>query len=215
MTILLVKKVFPGVTFIPFFFNAIDFSSLFELLSWYISSCLFVSELVFTLSFCRGVKRSFSTGSEFRWVTQRASQHGGLTAFSWSQLEASVPGLWEQMSCLEFRSDNEASMPAGKDILGIPWSTPAGRKRENRDTELPTSVSLFRISEANPLLLNFTVEQGAGKEWPWGTGKWPCAQNVSYFKLERELEILPFVYRWEGLMKYQYFLKLNCKYFMN
>ena len=55
-------------------------------------------------------------------------------------------------------------MPAGKDVLGIPRSMPAGRKRENRDTELSTSVSLCRISEANPLLLNFTVEQGAGKE---------------------------------------------------
>ena len=55
-------------------------------------------------------------------------------------------------------------MPAGKDVLGIPRSMPVGRKRENRDTEFSTSVSLCRISEANPLLLNFTVEQGAGKE---------------------------------------------------
>lgn len=187
-------------------------------LNFFLGVFLRVSLLANWFSLClfaEGWKSSFSTGSELRWVIQRASQHEGSRAFSQSQLEASVPGLWEQMSCLEFRSDSEAIKPAGKDVQGIPWFAAAGKKREKRDTELPTSVSLSRVSEADPLLLSFTVEPGVGKEWPWGAGKCPCAQNVSYFKLEREPEILLFVYHGEGLIKYQYFLKLNCKYFMN
>lgn len=214
MTILLVKNVFPGVTFI-FFFSAIGAFFLFELLSWYISSYLFVRELVFTPSFCRRIKRDPFQGVMNLGELCSGHHSTEMTAFSRSQLEASGPVWWEQMSCLEFRSDNEATMPAAKEVLGIPWLAPAGKKREKRHTEQQSSVALSKINEANLLPPNIRIEHRTDKGWPWGARKWPVHKMLHTLSLRESQKFYHCVYHWESLIKYKYFLKLNCKYFMN
>lgn len=168
---------FAGVTFIIAFLQCYWF--LLNSLSWYISSCSFVRKLVFILSICRGWRKDpFQGAMNAGELCSGASQHGDLTAFSWTQLRASVPVWWEHMSCLEFWSDIEATMPAGKEVLGIPWFSHQQVGGERRDTQSCKPVSICKINEANLLPLNFRAEHGAGKGWPCCTRKWLCAQNM-------------------------------------
>lgn len=162
MTILLVKNVsrchiHPGFFF---FFSAIH--SLFpsELLFWHISSCLFVSRLVFTLSFCRGVKNILFNGLHIQ-----VSYTAGIPSQRLDSIFLELaPGVGTLFRIQKWQWGHARWQRC-------PGHSLIHTSGERRHSGLQTSVSLSRASEANPLLFNFTVEDGAGREWPWGHRK--------------------------------------------
>lgn len=153
---------FPGATFILFFFFFSAIDSLFpsELLFWHISSCLFVSRLVFTLSFCRGVKNILFNGLHIQ-VSYTAGIPSQRLDSIFLELAPGV-GILFRIQKWQWGHARWQRCP-GHSLIHT--------SGERRHSGLQTSVSLSRASEANPLLFNFTVEDGAGREWPWGHRK--------------------------------------------
>lgn len=128
LAILLMKYVFPGVTCILFPFSAIDSFFLFELL---FGALLYasVSKLALTLSFCRRVKKipSKSLGTQMSYAADITAwrRFDGIFLEPPRGISTCVARV---MSCLEFRSDSDAAIPSGEEVLGIPCSAPEVRR---------------------------------------------------------------------------------------